>query len=167
MKYFVEVKGHEGAFHVEIEDAVEIYTLMEQLGEIDDPREAYREGREVSTNRSTAKRIWGEEIDDKQLMLRTMKGEFHKKTAMSVRLPKAKKTAEEEAAEKRSEEVFAAAQERAENPDSIMTREEYDAKIPADALQDLRDMLNDDEDAIEETLQESYEAYLEEVDENA
>ena len=97
------------------------------VDEIDDPREAYREGREVSTNRSTAKRIWGEEIDDKQLMLRTMKGEFHKKTAMSVKLPKPKKTAEEKAAEKRSEEVFAAAAKRAEKSNRVMTREEYDA----------------------------------------
>ena len=154
MKYFVEVKGHEGAFHVEIEDAVEIYTLMEQLGEIDDPREAYREGREVSTNRSTAKRIWGEEIDDKQLMLRTMKGEFHKKTAMSVKLPKPKK---QKVVEEKTEGGDP------ELPPGVMTREEYDAEIPLDAMRDLRDMLGGDEDMIEDTLQQEYEKYLEAV----
>jgi hypothetical protein len=91
VKYFVQMRGMEGAFHIETEDAVEIYTLMEQLGEIDDPKEAYYEGREVTTKKSNAQKIFGLEIDDKQLMIRTMKGEFHKKTAMSVKLPKAKK----------------------------------------------------------------------------
>lgn len=152
MKYFVQMKGMEGAFHVETEDAVDIYKLMEQCGEIDDPREAYFEGRLVETKKSNAAKIWGEEIDDRQLMIRTMKGEFHKKTAMSVKLPKPKKAKEEPKAE-----------EQPKAPDRVMTREEYDATIPADALQDLRDMLDGDEDAIEETLQEAYDAYLEEV----
>lgn len=91
MKYFVQMRGMEGAFHVEIEDAADVYTLMEQLGEIEDAKEAYYEGREVETTKSSAQKIWGEEIDDRQLMIRTMKGEFHKKTAMSIKLPKPKK----------------------------------------------------------------------------
>lgn len=91
MKYFVEMHRHDGAFHVEIEDARDVYMLMEQIGEIDDAKEAYYEGREVTTEKSSARRIWGEEIDDRQLMLRTLKGEFHKKTAMSIKLPKPKK----------------------------------------------------------------------------
>lgn len=95
MKYFVAVKGQEGAFHIETEDAVDIYKLMEQCGEISDPKEAYYEGRLVETKKSNATKIWGEEIDDRQLMLRTLKGELHKKTAMSVKLPKPKKEKEE------------------------------------------------------------------------
>ena len=154
MKYFVQMKGMEGAFHVEIEDAVDVYKLMEQCGEIDDPEQAYREGRLVETTKSNAAKIWGEEIDDKQLMLRTMKGEFHKKTAMSVKLPKPKK---QKVVEEKSEGGDP------ELPPGVMTREEYDAEIPLDAMRDLRDMLGGDEDMIEDTLQEEYEKYLEAV----
>jgi len=96
MKYFVELRNRSGAYHVEIEDARDVYLLMEQCGELDDPQEAYYEGREVTTEKSSATKIWGEEIDDRQLMLRTLKGEFHRKTAMSVKIPKPKKEKKEE-----------------------------------------------------------------------
>ena len=96
MKYFVEFR--EGVFHVEIEDAADVYLLLEQLGVIEEgtAEECYREGREVSTEKSTARRIWGEEMDDRKLMIETMKGNIHKKTTMSVRLPKPKKVKEAE-----------------------------------------------------------------------
>ena len=92
MKYFVEIYRHEGAFHVEIEDARDIYILMEECGALEkgEARAAYDEGRDVSTEKSNARRIWGEDMSDRELMIRTMKGELHKKTAMSVRLPKPK-----------------------------------------------------------------------------
>ncbi len=97
MKYFVEVRGTDGAFHIEIEDARDIYILMEECEALPkgEARAAYDEGRLVETDKSSARRIWGEEIDDRQLMLRTLKGEFHKKTAMSVSLPKPKKSLNE------------------------------------------------------------------------
>lgn len=159
MKYFVQMRGMEGAFHVQIEDARDIYILMEEVGAIEKgtARQCYDEGRLVETEKSNAAKIWGEEIDDKQLMLRTLKGEFHKKTAMSVKLPKPKQKVDE----------YLDAQEANAKPTGVMTREEYDAEIPPEAMEQLREMLGDDEDAIEETLQEQYEMYLEEVAENA